>query len=396
MPSLCPSTSPPPRQRAAMVPRPAAARRRTGSCRATAGRALRLLSLAEASWVAQAWGREGHRRIAEVAEKMIVGSGSERIHAMLQGNLDEFVDLEQKMGTEHPETAVLHWHSQEPEWNCSSMMGEHGHISCDGHSAAKDSLYCAALHFSDRLGHEVLTEQFPRSKGPPELASLAGLSPSELGHPQLLRWLVILLGDMHQPLRWLRAHDYGREVQLRYKGQTYSLLSFWEEYLPQQLAEPNWNHLKRSFHKHQGHYLERLPATHFRNWARDHATAACSLIYAPLEQAGGVTSAGQEPLELEEELFAKWQRLATELISVAGQRVAVVLLDVLRHDKHRTAYKEGHSPYHPWLLATPTGFALNALIALPVVPGVLGLFLLHERWVSGRRHISCMPKKAKS
>jgi len=325
--------------------------------------------------------------MAQVAESLLKGRQRERVHALLGGSLADFVDWEAAVAAEHPETASLHWHRQEPEWTCSTALGEHGHIRCDGHGAEKGSLICALAYFFEQFAHAALLADFPKPRepinAPKELAALRGLGAGELTPAHYLRWLVTLMGDMHQPLHWLREHDYGSEVQVMYKGHSHSLLSFWEDYLPQQLPPlPDQAVLDASFQRGQRVFWHLPPAMHFRNWARDDATAVCSLVYGAMEE--GNANWAESPFQLEEELFQKWLKLADELTVVGGERLAAVLIDILRHEDHRHAYEQGQVRWHPWHMLRPNGFMKNAAVAVVVVPALLAGLWLHERAWTGR------------
>merc|ERR1740130_683868 len=119
----------------------------------------------------------------------------------------------------HPETHQLHWHRQEPEWTCGSKGGlgdGTGHVRCDGHGAEKGSLFCALAYFFDHFAADTLLKEFPPPKEPidsPATLPMLQKIPSKDQNPAFhLKWLTILVGDLHQPLHWLHEHSYGKDI----------------------------------------------------------------------------------------------------------------------------------------------------------------------------------------
>merc|ERR1740138_1905380 len=93
--------------------------------------ALAAAGLAQQWTRGAAWGPLGHERIAKIAESLLKGKRKDQVRSLLHGDLIDFADWEKKMTSRHPETDVLHWHHQEPEWNCMATLGDHEHLRCD-------------------------------------------------------------------------------------------------------------------------------------------------------------------------------------------------------------------------------------------------------------------------
>merc|ERR1719210_2851002 len=115
------------------------------------------------------------------------------------------------MTKSYPETDTLHWHHQDPEWTCGGRGGlgdKEGHVRCDGHGAENGSLFCALAFFFEHFAHDALLKEFPKPKEPigtpASLQALEKVPTSDQTPSNFLRWLVILVGDLHQPLHWLR------------------------------------------------------------------------------------------------------------------------------------------------------------------------------------------------
>merc|ERR1711879_199225 len=160
---------------------------------------------------------------------------------MLKGDITEFAGWEQSMTAKFPETDVLHWHRQEPEWRCSkpgevntdgrlSHFGDKArHIQCNGYGAERSSLFCALAYFFEQFAHDALLKEYPKPKEPTNtpdrLTALSKVPKSELHPSTYLRWLATLIGDLHQPLHWLGDHRYGKDLTVVYNGRQQSLLS---------------------------------------------------------------------------------------------------------------------------------------------------------------------------
>lgn len=342
---------------------------------------------------AGAWSRVGHERVARIAQELLQGRHKDQIRTMIHGDLVELAGWEQTMTEKFKETDALHWHRQEPEWTCGRLQADKsadlrhlgdsgGKIACDGKSAESGSLFCALAYFFEHFAHDALLRAYPEPKDPiktpAKLAPLQHLTSAEQTPAHYLRWLAILVGDLHQPLHWLRENDYGRSIKLIYQDQEHTLLSFWEDYLPRYLPPmPTAEHLKKEYENRAPGWWDKLPTELFRDWAKETAEVICDSVYAPMEvnHADGTRQIDQ-PFKLEEEIFQRWRRLAQDMTTLGGQRLAFVLNDIVEHKKHKAAHREGRGRghrKHSWT----SGFVINLVIAAVVVPGLLLLLRLH-------------------
>jgi len=267
---------------------------------------------------------------------------------------------------------------------------EVGHIRCDG-PAIGASLFCALVFFFEHFAHDELLSEYPKPKepitSPTELKALAALPSSEHTPANSLRWLVTLIGDLPQPLHWLRANDYGRGVKVTFRGQERTLLDVWEELIPRGLpAMPSWQLLEQQYKNRQPAWWHKAPSELFRIWAQEMGAVVCNQVYAPLSAAG--MQPGQ-PFELSEELYRKWVDQAQDFTILAGERLAFILLDILEHRRHRKDHLEGRGRHHRkkrW----QRGFMKNLGVAAVVVPGLLLLLRMHARgslgWLAERQH----------
>jgi hypothetical protein len=271
---------------------------------------------------------------------------------MMHTDVIDTADWEKKMLAQYPSTEPLHWHRQTPDWSCGSSGGlgdKTGHLKCDGSTADKGSLFCALAYFFEHFAHDALLNEYPKVKDPVEtpknLVALDKVPSSELKTPNYLRWLISLLGDLHQPLHWLTEHQYGKDVQVIYKGETTDLLTFWETNLPKAMKP-----LKGGYHpdKSDKDYESRLPAWEhknptelFREWAKDAAQKLCTEVYAPMTVNHADGTRVESPFTVSEELFARWLKLGEDLTELGGERLAFILNDIIEHKRHKDALADG-------------------------------------------------------
>jgi hypothetical protein len=332
---------------------------------------------------ADAWGVAAHERIARIAEQLLQGKRKDQVRSLLHGDLQDFSDWEQKMTNRHPETNVLHFHHQEPEWNCMSTLGDHEHLRCDhANSADKGSLFCALAFFFEHFTHDALLREFPEPKEPintPKvLPTLETVTSLELTPAHYLRWLVMLIGDLHMPLHWLRQHDYGKKITLVYKNRPYKLLEFWEEELIKQLPKlPKASELQEQYEERVGSWGHKLPTELFRHWATEAAEVVCSQVYQHMEVNHGDSSRSiDDPYHLDDETVQRWAKIADNFLTLAGERLAFVLLDLLEHKRHKAAHLEGHGRRHR-KKRHMQNFVFNLGVASLLVPCLISFMRWH-------------------
>jgi len=333
---------------------------------------------------ASGWSTEGHERIGSIAQHLLKGKHRAEARTLLEGDLVEFAGWENEMSEKRPETKALHWHRQTPEWTCSTGLGINGKVHCDNKEAADDSILCVLSVTFKKYAHDAVLREYPIASDPlwnsesnfdwknyikdHHFEGMFGSATAEL------RWMVTLIGDMHQPLHWLRENDYGRDIKVTFRGKEYTLLSFWEDFMPTQLPPPPTQvELDQQYSSRIQTWVNVAPGELFRSWAKEGSEQACYRIYAGLDLSN--TSA---PVVVTEEVFSRWRSLASELTSRAGQRVAFVLLDLFEHRRHKEAHSQGRgrTTRHT---SHSTNLAKNAAIAAFLVPGLLFLFRWHDQ-----------------
>jgi hypothetical protein len=281
-----------------------------------------------------------------------VGKHKDQVRSMMHSDLPDTASFEVTMTGQYPETGVLHWHRQEPEWTCGQKGGigdSGGHIACDGHGATSGSLFCALAFFFDHFAHDALLKEFPKPKEPiftpDKLPALMKVPSKDQTPAYYLKWLVLLLGDLHQPLHWLHEHNHGREIRVSYNGTEYNLLQFWEDFLPIHLQKMETGvqpfMMDKDFDVHAKAWAHKSPTELFRDWAKENAEKLCIEVYRPMTVNHADGTRVESPFTLTEELFQKWLKMAQELIQLAGERMAFVLNEILEHKRHKEAHKDG-------------------------------------------------------
>jgi hypothetical protein len=376
----------------------------------------RLVVIAAELCVLDAWSSAGHERIARIAQGLLAGKHRDQVRTLMHSDVIDVANWEEVETKAHPETSVLHWHRQDPEWTCGGEGGlgdKGGHVRCDGHGAEKGSLFCALAYFFEHFAHDALLKDFPAPKEPigtPEkLPTLEKIPMLELHPAAYLRWLAILVGDLHQPLHWLHEHSHGADIKVRYKDSEYTLLQFWEEYLPKHLHEARKDNDKE-YKRLAKDWAHKVPTELFRDWAKEIAEKVCVEVYKPMTVNHASGTVVENPFTLPDELFDKWVALAEELMSLGGERLAFVLNEIIEHKRHKEAHLNGRGHTGRTGKATDktaskeVPFDLqklyeqleaeqrkrmrqdggcNFLIALVVVPLLLAGFRWHERAAVG-------------
>lgn len=281
---------------------------------------------------AAAWSVDGHMIIAHIAESLMKAKHRERIANMLRGGLADLSNWEATSVGSWPGAASLHRHWERPPWTCASRNPP----SCAAEDGA-GSLLCALAFFFEHLH---VAEKYPPSKHsanlPKTLRDLATVPSDMLTPVQYLRWLVILIGDLHQPTHWMQTHEYGQSVALEHGGHRCSLSSFWEDYIPKALGSSNLS--KLSLPKNQdrlSRWRGKTPVDLFFEWASDEAGVACSEVLLKLEvnHADGSRRLN-EITKVTSGMESEWIRIAEDRFILAGQRVAFLLTNMLKHKRH--------------------------------------------------------------
>lgn len=359
---------------------------------------LPFLLLAQYWTGVNAWGTEGHSRIARMVQSILNDKQKRKIQKAMNGSLPEFANWESKLIQKYRGTEVINFHRQQPEWSCQDALhlgDKGGRVRCETSQggAEEDSLFCTMVYFFEHFAHDALLSDFPAPNpaidGPKNVPPLGKVAPEDMKPSRLLRGLVSLIGDLHQPLHWLRERKYGEEIAIKFRGKDFTLLSLFEDYIPQHLPfPPTEADLQKQYAEQSPAWWNKRPTLLFREWSEEVAQVLCKEVYAPL---GALPQPGEQ-LDLPEARFQLWVSLAQNMTTWASLRTAFVLSDVLEHYKHKQlAHKEGrghhyHGHRQTFLAGSAArSFFINVAIAGAVVPVVLGTLMWHHEHAASLR-----------
>ncbi len=282
----------------------------SGDCDVGAGRRCArfafalLFCLAAISPAAWAWGREGPRLTALVAEAYLTPATKVQVQALLGRETlagvapwaDEYREL-------HPETA---------RWHFDDIPGSEARYNRQRDCPAgrdpafpwRDCLTDRILYFEGRLGN--------RSLDPAERA-------------QALKFLVHFLGDLHQPLHTIADARGGNEIHVKIFGQQCengagcNLHEVWDTELVEEHGLGEKKHLAVLLEDIQANHWERFAAGDPVSWTnQSHRLAQTALV--------------RNDVTLPQAYMTDESRVVDGELAVGGLRLARVLNTILGGD----------------------------------------------------------------
>eukprot|EP00933_Yihiella_yeosuensis_P037494 TRINITY_DN3144_c0_g1_i1.p1 TRINITY_DN3144_c0_g1~~TRINITY_DN3144_c0_g1_i1.p1 ORF type:complete len:415 (-),score=74.42 TRINITY_DN3144_c0_g1_i1:132-1208(-) len=157
-----------------------------------------------------------------------------------------------------------------------------------------------------------------------------------------LKYLINLLGDMHQPLHFGTAEtDMGRNITVKFRGNTMSLYDLWDSALTQSVISDSpgfwwggWTNVGRSRVEFEQD-KEAFKTEHekmIQKWGDDTAKFLGEKIYLnPLTGKQVVDELQNGVFEVKSDLYEAWKREMLQIMLKAGARTAVVLNSILHH-----------------------------------------------------------------
>lgn len=306
-----------------------------------------------AAAVVHAWSPDGHERIARICEPLLKGIKKDKIRSLLKADVIDVSDWEEKQVEDQPECQAMAVHKQDQKWGCQTGKGigtDAGLIQCDGNGAEPNSLICGFAYFWELYVNEKHLRGFPKPitpmMTPPRGASDCWYHmPKEKMKPEnYMRWVVMAVGNMHQPLHYATQYTYGQKIQVFYDGNEMSLEKFWEEFIAQNLSHVNgkWINLPKQdavaqeYTDRVGGWRKQNPLDLVRDWSQDISQLMCAEVFAPIEENkldGSRTVKNR--YKLEDDVVKGWIELAKKLTKMAALRLAFLLEAVLDHRKKR-------------------------------------------------------------
>jgi hypothetical protein len=255
---------------------------------------------------ALAWGPEGHRIVAEIAEQYLEPAVAGNVRTLLEmqnaTHLAEVANWADQIRRERPETAP--WHYVDIPIHPAPMPGVEG---VNGYLPARDCPREACIVAQI----DKLISQLQRDKQPswPRL--------------EALEFLVHFMGDIHQPLHAANDNDHGgNDVKVVFNGRKTNLHAVWDSGILEAAGVSGDERayalrLARSITPEQ---LKRWRIGTGAWWADESHAIAVKVIYGTLPH-GGALPDGYETVALP---------IVNEQLEKAGVRLAMVLNVVLQ------------------------------------------------------------------
>lgn len=225
-----------------------------------------------------------------------------------------------KVNKKYPWTVQLHF-QQQPAWRCKNVDLSH----CPDNRC----LIKALKHFYGRLINKPL-EKIDWGSG------------VKLTDADCLKYLINLIGDLHQPLHLgFDDTDMGRNITVSFRGKSMSLYDLWDRELTQAVMKDSpgfwwggWTHVQRtrSEYEKDAARWKQDGVDMFTQWATESVQFACEDVYKNPITGKKVTDEAQEQggvFRVDDNLFETWKREMLSKILVAGARTAIVVNSIL-------------------------------------------------------------------
>ncbi len=248
-----------------------------------------------------AWGREGHRLTALVAEHYLTPEAKAAIAELLHGeSMEDISSWADDYRTGHPETAA--WHYVDIPGNQAEFdRNRDCPASPDAKSPWRDCVTDRIMYFEGRLGDTTL---------PPEERAIA------------LKFVVHLIGDVHQPFHAIADERGGNGIIVNFLGSqqcgTYkcNLHGVWDESILE--------HEGLSEKKFTDHLIEEINAHH---WERMNGGAP--VTWANISHHYAVQALAPNGALLTRDYVAEETKVVDAELALGGLRLARVLNRIL-------------------------------------------------------------------
>mmetsp|Transcript_58091 Transcript_58091/g.138196 ORF Transcript_58091/g.138196 Transcript_58091/m.138196 type:complete len:375 (+) Transcript_58091:67-1191(+) len=276
---------------------------------------------------ARAWDKDGHEAIGMITMSALQNGPVHEVKRLMHGK--DAVDVAawaHKVNAKYPWTKELHFQPQ-PTWVCGSLDTS---LCPDNRCLVK-----ALRHFYGEL---------VQKPNPADSIDWGGLA---LTDADRVKFLINLIGDMHQPLHLgFASNDCGRNITVVFRGKTSTLFDFWDTDMTQAIMKdtPNfwwggWTHVQRtrSEYEKDGKAWEKDGIAMFDRWADENAKSTCEDVYRDAVTRRNIT-AEKGPIRITERLYEAWKQEMLSKMLVAGARTAIVLNSILQHREASTLH----------------------------------------------------------
>lgn len=309
-----------------------------------------------------------HQKIGKIAQTILADDQDSaritpRIKHLIKGDLLDAASYgHTHFNVKYPTTTELHMQPMRPDWSCTLGTAQKLPMSqieryrpCNN----GDENHCllgAMYFFFHKFAHHELLQYNSHIFTPPKnkFPDLKKIMHLDMDDSHVLKWLLTLLGDMHQPLHFGNLGDkYGKDLKVKHQGRVVSLYEYWEKDLPETFEA--FQNMEKLVHQPTS------PDTSFSEWANESQKLACQ-IYEQLGVDPETPADKDKVYDISDELHEKWRAMMVTQIQRAGERTALLIMNILDHKKMHEREKEGrpvelHRDRHTSNLLTNLGIA---------------------------------------
>jgi len=275
--------------------------------------------------MASAWDKEGHEAIGMTAMSALDQTATAQVKHLMGGkDAADVAAWAHKVNKKYPWSTELHFQRQPSvksgRWTKADL------------SDCKDNrcLMKAILHFYGRLTGN-------------NFAEITWPDGIKLTDADCLKYLITLMGDMHQPLHFGTAEtDVGRNISVLFRGKSTTLYDIWDKDITQAVIKDSptfwwggWTHVGRTrveYEKDKEDFKQEHEKM-LQKWADETAEFAYDSVYRnPISKKSILDELDRNGVfRLSEQLYETWKREMLSKMLVAGARTAVILNSILHH-----------------------------------------------------------------
>ncbi|KAF4681919.1 hypothetical protein FOZ60_011360 [Perkinsus olseni] len=276
------------------------------------------------------WDVDGHEAVGMVAMSALDGRASNQLKRLLQGK-----DAVEDAGWAHKAESAIPWSKplhfiQQPEPFSNTLVIND--ITCPDGQCLLEAI---KIFYDQAKGDTSKSSQKDR------LMRSATRLPVQVTDADAVRFLINLIGDMHQPLHeGSLTDDFGRKTLVALpNGSVMSLYELWDHDIIQSTIQNHpqfwwsgWTHIQRvdtnTYNADKKAWQEDNTAA-LTKWCQENAEFANQFIYTNPLTNERFPLGGDAPIEVDAALLDKWRQLLIQRILLAGSRTAIILNDIL-------------------------------------------------------------------
>lgn len=245
--------------------------------------------------LSQAWGREGHAVIADVAQHYLDKTASEKVHQLLAvmhaNSMAEVASFADEYRHSHPGTGP--WHYVDIPLQANNYVPSR---DCPNKNCVIDIIY----HFKHILNNKTLDDST---------------------RAYALAFLIHFVGDLHQPLHASNNNDKGgNEVEVSFLGHSTNLHRVWDTNIIEHEDSSATNLADKLLGRHKHASIRKIEKGTIVEWALQAHKEAQKVAYGMLpknKKLGKAYIKSAQPV-VNKQLYRAGVRLAYELNQILG------------------------------------------------------------------------------